>query len=289
MTGRLKRKALILLGLAMISSMVIAASLPHLNLLPGMPPPKLENDQVVVPPVGTESYGMISINKLIIGIVLLIAAGGMLYGIYKLIRGANWKEITAYLKPMFVICLIVISILYFILLLPKTEKSVTVEMSIPTAEAPITSPLGPVPPGLFWLVGLGLLVTGVLVGIRIFTSSTKKVTSIDLIGLEAEKAWQELRTGLDLKDVILKCYRQMSLALEKEQGIERKEYMTTREFEKLSESVGVPYPPIHQLTQLFEAVRYGNGQPDPADEELAIHCLETIVVYCRQSGGDAAK
>ena len=81
------------------------------------------------------------------------------------------------------------------------------------------------------------------------------------MGLEAEKAWQALITGLDLKDVIVKCYRQMSLALEKEQGIERKDFMTTREFENLLEAAGIPHDPIHQLTQLFEAVRYGNWQP----------------------------
>jgi hypothetical protein len=139
------------------------------------------------------------------------------------------------------------------------------------------------------LVGLGLLITSILIGTWIFVSSSKKTTAIDLIREEAENAWQELRTGLGLKDVILKCYRQMSMALEKQQGIERKDYMTTREFEKLSESLGVPYVPIHQLTQLFEAVRYGNWQPNTADKDQAINCLEAIVLYCRQTRGDVKK
>jgi hypothetical protein len=104
-----------------------------------------------------------------------------------------------------------------------------------------------------------------------------------MLGLEAEKARQALMTGLDLKDVIVKCYRQMSLALEKEQGIERKDSMTTREFESLLEAAGVPHDPIHQLTQLFEAVRYGNWQPNPMDEQKAIHCLEAIILYSREA------
>jgi len=99
------------------------------------------------------------------------------------------------------------------------------------------------------------------------------------VGLEAEKAWQALITGLDLKDVIIKCYRQMSLALEQEQGIERKDFMTPREFENLLEAAGIPHEPIHQLTQLFEAVRYGNWQPNLVDEQKAIHCLQAIVLY----------
>jgi hypothetical protein len=140
-----------------------------------------------------------------------------------------------------------------------------------------------VPPLLLWLVGVGLLVTGILIGVWIFTSSPSRATTIDVLGLEAEKARQKLKTGLGLKDVIIKCYRQMSLALAEEQGIERKDFMTTREFENLLEAVGVPHAPVHQLTQLFEAVRYGNWQPNPIDEQKAIHCLEAIVLYSREA------
>jgi hypothetical protein len=71
--------------------------------------------------------------------------------------------------------------------------------------------------------------------------------------------------------------------LAEEQGIERKDSMTVREFENLLEVAGVPYDPVHQLTQLFEAVRYGHWQPNPIDEEKAIHCLEAIVLYSREA------
>jgi hypothetical protein len=75
----------------------------------------------------------------------------------------------------------------------------------------------------------------------------------------------------------------MSLAVEKEQGIERKDFMTTREFENLLEAAGIPHDPIHQLTQLFEAVRYGNWRPNPMDEQKAIHCLQAIVLSSRDA------
>jgi hypothetical protein len=134
-----------------------------------------------------------------------------------------------------------------------------------------------VPPLLFWLVGLGLLAASLLIGFWIFAPVSRPPTTLDAVGLEAEKAWQALRTGLDLKAVIISCYRQMSLALEKEQGLERKEFMTTREFETLLEAAGLPGTPIHQLTQLFEAVRYGNWQPNAQDEQKALQCLEAIM------------
>ena len=108
---------------------------------------------------------------------------------------------------------------------------------------------------------------------------------MDLVGLEAEKARQALKTGVHLKDVIIHCYIQMSLALKQEQGIERKDFMTTGEFEDLLENAGVPHEPIHQLTGLFDAVRYGNWQPNPVDEQKAIQCLEAIMLYSRAAGG----
>jgi hypothetical protein len=203
---------------------------------------------------------------------------------YKLLRGANWKVVIGFVRSMLVISLIVSGFIFLIMLLPSSENSIPLEMPLPTPEPSVTSPLGPVPPLLFWLVGIGLLVICILVGVWILTSS-RRARPIDLVGFEAEKAWQALKIGLDLKDVIIKCYRQMSLALEKEQGIERKDFMTTGEFENLLEAAGIPRDPIHQLTRLFEAVRYGKWQPNPLDEQKAIQCLEAIMAYSHDARG----
>ncbi|HEX2992497.1 MAG TPA: DUF4129 domain-containing protein, partial [Anaerolineales bacterium] len=133
-------------------------------------------------------------------------------------------------------------------------------------------------------VGIALLVITGLVGMWIFTSS-RQPRPIELVGLEAEKARQALKAGVSLKDVIIHCYREMSLALKQEQGIERKEFMTTGEFERLLKSAGIPHEPIHQLTRLFDAVRYGNWQPNAAEEQMAIQCLEAIMQYSRAARG----
>jgi hypothetical protein len=71
--------------------------------------------------------------------------------------------------------------------------------------------------------------------------------------------------------------------MKKAQLIELKYFMTTGEFENLLKAAGVPHEPIHQLTRLFDAVRYGNWQPNTADEQKAIQCLESIMLYCRQA------
>ena len=91
-----------------------------------------------------------------------------------------------------------------------------------------------------------------------------------------------LQRGLDLKNVIVDCYRQMSWALQREQGIELNETMTAREFEELLNVRGFPNAPVHQLTQLFEVARYGVRQLNASDERDAFDCLNAIVRHSRE-------
>ena len=95
MNGSTKRKALILLGLVTVLIIIIAASLSHLELQPGMPLPKLENNQeiVVAPPVETEPLRSIPLNKFFIIFVALLAAGLILYAVYRLLKSTQWKDI----------------------------------------------------------------------------------------------------------------------------------------------------------------------------------------------------
>jgi hypothetical protein len=283
MKGSAKRNALILLGLVMVITVIIATSLSQLEFQPGMPLPRLEGKWVVITPTEAEPLEAIQISEFFKILFILILTGSMLYVTYKLLKGADRRELRTIIKSILVISLVVTGLIFLILLLPKSQSIVPMELPTPTYVPPVTSPLGPVPPLLLWLVGIGLLVASLLIGVWVFASPARRVTTIDIVSLEAEKAWQALKTGLDLKDVIIKCYRQMSLALEKEQGLEREDSMTTREFESLLEAAGVPHAPIHQLTQLFEAVRYGNWQPNPSDEQKAIDCLEAIVLYSRET------
>jgi hypothetical protein len=101
------------------------------------------------------------------------------------------------------------------------------------------------------------------------------------VGLEAERARAALLAGDDARSVILACYARMSEALAEEQGIERPGSMTAREFGDLLGSLGVPRPPVRELTELFEAVRYGRRRPSAAEEARALACLEPIVEHCR--------
>ena len=284
MTGNTKRKTLILLGVVILITMMIAANLPQLEFQPGMPLPWLEQGQVVAVSIEADQSVSMSASKFILVLIALVLTVATLYSMMQLFRGADWKLISNALRPMLVISVIIGCFVFLIMLIPGSDSYTPVEIPVSTPPPVVTSPLGSAPPSLLWLVGIGLFVISVLALMWIFIPS-RRASPIDLVGLEAEKARQALKTGVDLKDVIIHCYIQMSLALKQEQGIERKDFMTTGEFEHLLETAGIPHEPIHQLTRLFDAVRYGHWQPNAVDEQKAIQSLEAIMLHSRDARG----
>ncbi|HUX20955.1 MAG TPA: DUF4129 domain-containing protein, partial [Spirochaetia bacterium] len=80
-----------------------------------------------------------------------------------------------------------------------------------------------------------------------------------------------------------RCYQRMGNALRRERQIEREAFMTAGEFEALLGAEGVPLGPVHELTRLFEAARYGDLRPTEGDERRAIEALGAIVDHCREA------
>lgn len=97
---------------------------------------------------------------------------------------------------------------------------------------------------------------------------------------EAQSALDALRDGDALYDVVIRCYHDMSRVLSESRGIRRQEGMTAREFESYLAAMGLPQEPISGLTRLFEEVRYGAREPNPAEEARAIASLTAIVEAC---------
>ena len=283
MTGSTKRKTTVLLGLVILLTMLVAANLQKLEFQPGRPLPRLEQGQLVAVPIAETSSVSISAPRFILILIALVLTGATLYSAYQLLRGADWKLILYFLRYILSISVAIGCLVFMIMLFPSSNIETPAEIPIPTMtfQPVVTSPLGSAPPSLLWLVGIGLLmIITMLVAVWMFTP-VRQAGPLDLLGLEAERARQALISGVDLKDVIINCYRQMSLTMKQDQGIEREEFMTTGEFETVMESAGIPQEPIHLLTRLFDAVRYGHWQPDAVDEQQAIQCLEAIMVHSR--------
>ena len=286
MMGSTRRKTVLFLGLAILLTMLLAVSMPQLEFKPGMPLPRLEEGQLVAVPVEAAPFVSISVPTFILVLIALLLTGTALVVVVQLLRGADLKLILSVLRQMLIVSIIIGCLVSTLMLLPGSVIDTPAQILIPTPtpQPVVTSPLGSAPPFLLWLVGVGLLAGTVLAAVWMFAPS-RQAHPLELLGQEAERARQALVNGRGLKDVIVSCYRQMSLAMKHEKGIEREDFMTTGEFETVLESAGIPHEPVHQLTRLFEAVRYGQWQPNAVDEQQALQCLEAIMVHSRNAGG----
>jgi hypothetical protein len=284
MAGNEKKKALLFLIVVTLAAIVLASSLPALELKPGMPLPEIKNDQVAVVASSGVHAESISINRFIIILSCLIAAGFFLYSMYRVMRGTTWKDILALLQPLLFIVLLLAAMMMVIMSMPRTSAPPSTEAPVPTLEPPVTAPLGPVPPLLLWIVGACVILLVILIAVWIYRNFSGKPDASDLIAQEAEKARQKILLGVGLKDVIIECYRQMSLVLQEDRGITRKDFMTTLEFEETLSNAGFPSTPVHDLTKMFNAARYSNWQPSSGDEQSAIQCFEAITRFTRISG-----
>ncbi|NLF52783.1 MAG: DUF4129 domain-containing protein [Leptolinea sp.] len=287
MTGLERRNALLLLTILLVAVFVLAVSFSSLELQPGMPLPELQENEVIVSLPDNGPLEPLSINqffKIFFGILL---ACSIAYMLYQLFRGASWRNVLAILRVLVIVTLIMSVVVIVVLMMPVSSSKPEVQVMLPTPKPLETAPLGPVPPVLIWIVGIALLATGITIVVWIYRASAKQGTAIDMVMREAEKARQDLLIGIGLKDVILKCYRAMSMALETERGIERDQSMTTLEFEEKLTAAGIPSGPVCELTHLFNLARYGNWQPDAEDERRAILCFETIAKFsCEKEKAD---
>ncbi len=282
MTRKTKQQLFLFLGLAAILFVLVASSLSQLELQPGMPLPDLDNGQVVLTTQEEQPLLAISINTFFIEFIILVLTIALIYVLIQFVRGANWKAIREILKQVFMITVgISILVLLAIMLLPRSDHVAINEIILPTPTEAVRTPLGETPNLLIWLAAIGIFLVLLASGIWIYRLSNRPPDQMTLLALEAEKARQAILDGQNLKNVIFACYRQMGLALQQEQGLQREFYMTPHEFETLLQQAGVPWEPVHQLTALFEAARYGHWLPNSADEQTAIHAFETIVDYSR--------
>jgi hypothetical protein len=284
MSDNAKRNRLIFLLLAASVMVLIAVALPQLDLKPGIPLPTWEGR---AQPSPLESQPGVSISLGTFSKALLEIAGilVLVYSIYKFLKGVPWKEI---LGPALYITLLTVVVMFILLAL--TNSHITSEPLAPEILPPELRqegpPLGSPPAILIWLVWIGLGVMIVVLGIWASKRRTQNLRAGVSVEIEAERAMQALLKGSDFKNVIVQCYRQMSVALQKEQGIKLEDAMTAREFERLLQAKGLPRDPVHQLTQLFEAARYSLRQFTPADEQTAFDCLSAIVQFSRERKPD---
>jgi hypothetical protein len=93
----------------------------------------------------------------------------------------------------------------------------------------------------------------------------------------ARSALKDLSAGRDWEDAVIRCYVQMSAAIDQARGLHRQQAMTPQEFASRLEQAGLPSEPVRRLTRLFEKARYGGRKSSREDVNEAVTCLTAIL------------
>ena len=281
-----KNSVLLFFGLSIIAVVLLMISLPEFQLSGSQPLPL--NIDVKIPVMGTVAVipGGNVLYWIIRGIAALIIVGLPIYVIYNLFSPQGRRRLLA---DVFILVILV-----FILdRISRSVQNQPKEETTQSAESPIEQP----PPGgstggsseqfeaktpewLVWgaSIGVALFLTS-LIGLGLWFYYRRQFRSsgpLEQLAQEAEKAVTALQGGGDFKNIIIRCYYQMSQILYSERGIRRDLAMTPSEFEQALEAKGLPSEPIQYLTKIFEDVRYGTKQPAKREEDKAIWYLTVI-------------
>ena len=92
----------------------------------------------------------------------------------------------------------------------------------------------------------------------------------------AQASLDDLAEGAAWEDVIIRSYVEMGKVVNERRGIARDVEMTPHEFALHLVSAGLPATPVHELTRLFERVRYSPHRADEREIARAVVCLEEI-------------
>ena len=133
------------------------------------------------------------------------------------------------------------------------------------------------------VVGLAVAYVAVRVGRRLLRARGDAAAPMERLAREARVAVDALQADADVRDVVTRCYAEMSRVVREERGLRRENSVTAREFERYLSQRGLPLSPVRTLTRLFEAVRYGANVPGDGARREAIESLRAIAEACRSA------
>ena len=292
MTGK-RLIFLIILGVAILGMLGLSIGLTGLSLNPGDMLPFISaipsgNYQFFDIPGGMAFLQVIRIIYIIAIVVLPIVI------IYLIVSPKARRQ---FLKVLVRSLPIFLGIYFFIMLLKRLQGNNSPgnpfglggSGNLPgVAGAPTSTPIpGPSETAIILIsVTLSLFIVSIIGWVLwlLWRRRQDELTPGRLIARQAQTALDTLQAGGDLKNTIIRCYYQMSAVINEQRGLLRSQAMTPHEFEQFLSANGLPGEPIHQLTHLFEEVRYGDVPAGPAEEQVALNSLTAIVEACGGTG-----
>ena len=232
MTSNQQKLALIFLGLSVFITALLAASLSQMELKPGLPAPFLEGYQIVLPEYDQSDDITLEVFPFILRFLGILFSLYLMVMLYKVIMGMRLRKLLGSLREFILIIGGFLLLIVGIFLLQNLPGQPAARMSSPRKfDTPLAIRTEPIPTGLLWFVGISLavLAAGLLYyWIRAQRSSRQGT----LLAGQIEKARQNILAGMELDEVILRCYVEMGLILQRERGIERQVFTTPTEFER---------------------------------------------------------
>lgn len=286
MTRRKRTLLIFIFFLALLA--LLATGLNGLELKEGI---KFDFKQINGPEIISGTVVNLGFWPLIIKAILVLATLlAPAYFIYMLIDKNRRKRL--------LIDLIIFSIVF--LLLNQLRQTLTNKMvvediniqfsgDIPTLEAAapgVPVPTPPVPSDLAVtvtavVVGVGAVLLLGLFWLMIARARRPQPTVMVQLATQAEETIEALITGQDLRSTILLCYRRMTEIAAKSRNLPREVSVTPHEFENILIANGLPTNPVHDLTRLFEDVRYGDQVVGEEERKRAVNALRVVAAVCR--------
>lgn len=283
---------LLLVSLAILAAALLAAGLSNMPLRPGQPFPlagilQLLNESSLSLPTGLSiPAGLIYVLTGCFWVILFISIVAFI--ISPEVRKHVFRRVIIYLVWFLLFFGLIRALQPYLPLLQPQPQS-PAQSGQPADQTP--AGLIPAPPEFVvnppgWLViAASILIVAVPLIIfwllwRFFWAAkapAAEESPLETLTAQAQRALDELEAGENLKDTVLRCYRQMNKILSQRYNIRRAQGMTAREFEQFLAHSGFQNEHIRRLTRLFERVRYSNQSPHPTDEQEAVACLTAIV------------
>lgn len=276
MNNQFRVKCLFYIVLITLGILILASSLSEIHFEPGLPIPGAETTQTSNSEVYESSRPAIEfrlIFQLPLAIMFFLI---IIFLISSLIKKSHFVKIIKLSIGLIIILCIFLILDQINFKVPTSIIGESQDIFLITPFPIHSAPIGNPPTEIFWLVIVALVI-GTLSTLCLFLfRGLKQTNKNDLIAKEADAAIKDIKSGGDLRNTIIRCYIHMLSIMEEEQGIKRLNHETPREFETILTAKGIPVSTIHQLTILFEKVRYGSKPTNLSDENSAIECLSVI-------------
>lgn len=277
---QLRRNMMVYLTLATICMVILSTSLTGLVFQPGLPIPGADSSPSTHASTGATEPQTLEVGKALqfpfaisFGVILLVI-------LLSLGKKVDFRQIAKWVACLLVVAFVSVLLNQIKFNLPVTPAGNSQEADLPPSVVYDIAPIGDPPQHLYSLVLIFILLAAAVLVAVIIAHAMQRVKADDAIGAEASEALRAIKEGADLRNVIYRCYLQMVKIASEKRGLTREESATPREFERYLVSKGIPDLPIHQLTGLFEKVRYGGKALDSEDEETAVACLTAIHAAC---------